>query len=837
MWPCHDKREDGMKISSLSVRVIIGLCFLGLSMPLFGETIPDFTKGEEQKLKNRKDSMRPRVMGPTGLWGITYAEKMMKGATRDARQFLISRVDTGSPADGKIMKGDVVLGVNGKNFESDARKVLANAILKAEETDGKLSLHIWRDGNVQDVGLTLLVLGTYDPNNPYNCAHTEGVIDQLAQYAKQAPLPPAKRSNDDPKMMFPSLYALGMLATGRDDLMPKIQAYAHSLRLDKSGKPITTFDVSSNGKRVWHTAYRLIFLSEYYMATGDEVIKPYLETIAVGAAQGQSGAGTYGHRFSSRQPDGSFHGPLEGYGAINQAALSMMTGLLLAQKAGIKHPDITRAIAKGKRFFDFFVDHGAISYGDHWAIYDSFDNNGTSGLAAVMYQFMGDNPGQEFFSSMMVASSPTGREDGHQGCYWTALWGELGSARAGKEALLASTGQMRYIRTLERHWSGMAYDQGNIGPDRYGSREDVTGSRLLLYSMGKARLYLNGKDMAVAHPLTGTELKTALAGGRMICNEDLRKEIPLHPLMRLLGSKLPPIRMTAAKAMQEQDINQVDILIKMLNVDNRYFRYGACNALSMAGFSSTEVVEAIVKRLQADEDILFRYYAVDALTRSTWGKDEYGLTKVSHMAAPTLLALAGKPVPGDPRGHLSWKIAEASFYSNGIYDRYVKEHPVDEQLLASAVAQFLQNENGRARSMVPFAELPDAVLDQVWPEIIAAVRENAPSGIMFSKGVREQGVIILGKHKIKEGLDALKELSETFGAIPYEEERARYVPWFGKPMFEALPNFGKHAEPVLATVEKWPVLEGRGKDFAKQIPELKKKLEAAGYPTLKSIAR
>jgi hypothetical protein len=54
-------------------------------------------------------------------------------------------------------------------------------------------------------------------------------------------------------------------------------------------------------------------------------------------------------------------------------------------------------------------------------------------------------------------------------------------------------------------------------------------------------------------------------------------------------------------------------------------------------------------------------------------------------------------------------------------------------------------------------------------------------------------------------------------------------------MFEALPNFGKHAEPVLTIVEKWPVLEGRGKDFAKQIPALKKKLEAAGYPTLKSI--
>jgi hypothetical protein len=255
----------------------------------------------------------------------------------------------------------------------------------------------------------------------------------------------------------------------------------------------------------------------------------------------------------------------------------------------------------------------------------------------------------------------------------------------------------------------------------------------------------------------------------------------------------------------------------------------------MVGHSSTDAVDAIVKRMQADDDILFRYYAVDALNRSTWGKDEYGLKSVADRAAPALLALASKPVPGDPRGHLAWQIAEASFYSNGIYDRYAKENPVDEEILAAAVRQFLHNENGRARSMVPFAELPDSVLDRVWPDIIAAVRLNAPSGIMFSKGVRENGVKALGKHRIKEGLGVLKELSTDFGNIPYEEERARYVPWFGEPMLEALPNYGMHAEPIIAVVEKWPVLEGRGKDFAKQLPTAKTKMAEVGLPALKSI--
>ena len=817
--------------------LVIAITLLGMSPLLLGANpVPDFTKGETQKIMNRKDVMRSRVLGPTGLWGITYAEKMKEGATRKARQILVTKVDKGSPADGKILDGDVILGADSKKFQSDARKAFSAAIHKAEESDGQLSLLVWRSGQEQDIEFKIRVLGKYDPKSPYDCAHTEGVIEQLAQYAKQAPLPPSPRKKEDRKMIFPSLYALGMLATGREDLMPKVKAFAHSIIKDKSGKALTSFEVSSNGKRVWRTAYKLIFLSEYYLVTKDKLVRPYLETIAVGAAQGQSGAGTYGHRFSGRKPNGGFHGPLAGYGAINQAALSMMTGLLLAQKVGVEHPALTDAIRRGKRFFDFFVDHGAVTYGDHWAVYNGFDNNGSSGIAAVMYQFMGDDRGQDFFSTMMVASSSTGREEGHQGCYWTGLWGELGSARAGREALLASTEQMRYIRTLERHWSGMAYDNGNIGPDRYGSREDVTGSRLLLYSMGKSRLHVNGKEMNVVSPLSREGIKSALIGGQLLCDQEYRKKLPLKTMLDLLGNKLTPTRMSAAKSLQERDFKDVKTLIEMLNAENRYQRYGACHALSMVGHSSTDAVDAMVKRFKEDDDILFRYFSVEALTHSTYGKKTHGLNTVSQRAAPALLSIASKPIPGDPRGHLAWKISEASFYSSGIYDRYVKENSVDETLLVDAVTRFLQNENGRARSMVPFKELPSSVLNRVWPHVIEAVDHNAPSGIMFSKGVRIDGVKVLGQHRIKEGLDLFRKLSSQFLAIPYDVEIARYVPWFGEPLLEALPNYGTHAETVISIVEKWPVLKGRGKDFAKKIPEVRMKMKKVGTPPLNSIA-
>lgn len=60
----------------------------------------------------------------------------------------MTKVEAASPTEGKIQVGDVVLGTNGRNFDRDARKLLAAAIQTAEESNGKLSLKIWREGRI-----------------------------------------------------------------------------------------------------------------------------------------------------------------------------------------------------------------------------------------------------------------------------------------------------------------------------------------------------------------------------------------------------------------------------------------------------------------------------------------------------------------------------------------------------------------------------------------------------------------------------------------------------------------------------------------------------------------
>ncbi len=800
--------------------------FLGTLMTPTGlnAKVPDFTKGEKLDPNHKKKKIQDRTMGPTGLWGQVYSQEMKKGASRDARQWLVTKVEAGSPADGKIQIGDVVVGTSGNNFDSDARKLLAAAIQQAEQTNGNLSLKIWREGKTFDQSIKLKVMGAFDESAPFNCAYTDGVINQMVDRALDIKLPPEERTKDENYPFMPSMSALGMLATGDERLLPKVRAYAHHLCIDeKTGEPIT-FEVSSQGKRVWRTSYQLIFLAEYYMATGDEFVLPAIRTLGIGAAKGQSGVGSYGHRFSSRKPDGSYHGPLEGYGAINNAGLSMLTGITLASKCGVEDPEITAAIARGKRFFDFFVEHGGIPYGDHWAGIDYFENNGTSGLSAIAYESMGDARGQRFFSAMAVAASPTGREEGHQGCYWSYLWSNLGAARSGKEGRDASFLETLYLHILERGWDGQVIDQSDIGPTKYsGGRGEVTGERLLMMSLGRKLLHFTGKDMQVERPLEGQALDDALLAGRLIYNPELRKTLPEETIFRLLRHELPAARLTAAKMIQERGLDRVDRLIEMINDSDRYARYGACNGLALAGRNSEKAVDAILERIVRDDDILFRFFAVDALS-SGKGK-EFGLHGAAGKAVPVLLKLASEQVPNDPRGHLCWQIAEALIYhKSDLFKSYQVKSAEDEKLLVKSVEQFLLNENGRARSSVPLKDLTADQLNSLWEGIYQATRNNAPSGIMFSKGVRTNGMIVMAQHRIKEGLDLMLELSKT--RIELTEEN-KWTPWFADTMFAVLPLYGRDALPVIEIIEQWPVLEGRGKNLAEQLPELKKELQNA----------
>jgi glutamine synthetase len=104
--------------------------------------IPDFTRGD----KIPEGAKHDWNLGATGLRGWIFCDQLV---TSDARQIAVTQVEKGSPAEGVLAIGDVILGVGGKPFSHDPRTELGKALTLAESEagQGQLTLTRWRAGS------------------------------------------------------------------------------------------------------------------------------------------------------------------------------------------------------------------------------------------------------------------------------------------------------------------------------------------------------------------------------------------------------------------------------------------------------------------------------------------------------------------------------------------------------------------------------------------------------------------------------------------------------------------------------------------------------------------
>ena len=117
--------------------------------------------------------------------------------------------------------------------------------------------------------------------------------------------------------------------------------------------------------------------------------------------------GTFGHGFSEPAADGGLHGPIPPYGPVNAAGLIGNLAILMGRKCGVADPEVAAAIDRGSRFFGYYVDKGAIPYGEHMP-WPHHDNNGKNAMAAAFFALQGDRPQESrFFAKMVTASSST----------------------------------------------------------------------------------------------------------------------------------------------------------------------------------------------------------------------------------------------------------------------------------------------------------------------------------------------------------------------------------------------------------------------------------------------
>lgn len=771
--------------------------------------IPDITKGDVVPAEAKHDWN----LGPTGLRGWMFCDQLV---TTDARQIAITTVDEGSPADGLISPGDVILGAGGQPFSVDPRTEFGQAI-SAAETDhggGRLVLTRWRAGTTEDVTLMLPVLGSFSSTAPYNCPKSQRI---LARGLKSLAARVAEPDYADATDPIPRcLNALALLAGGEAGALPLVQREAH-----------WAADFSTKDFRTWYYGYVMIFLAEYTTATGDDSVQPGLRRLALEAANGQSAVGSWGHTFSL--PDGR----LQGYGMMNSPGLPLTIGLVLARNAGVDDAEVAHAVELSAKLLRFYTGKGAVPYGDHAAWIETHEDNGKCGMAAVLFNLLGEANSANYFTRMAVASHGNERDCGHTGNYFNLLWSLPAIGQAGPQATGAWMQEFGgWYHDLARRWDGSFTHQGPPEPDHDSYHGwDTTGAYLLGYALPLRKLSMTGRKSGVVQPLESEAVQSLIADGRGWDNKDRKsfyEKLTNAELVMRLTSWSPIVRERAAMAISWRKEPPVPEVVALLDSENLDARVGACRALEeLRGDAALAVPQ--LRRLLQHEDLWLRVRAASALA---------AIGKPAMPVLPEMLELIARdPSPDDPRGMEQRFVSSAIF--GGMLKRMTSLDGIDQDKLRMAIAQGLQNQDGHARSEISeiYGRLSYEQLRPLLPVVLEAIEKPAPSGEMFADGVRLNGLKVLATHHIEEGMQATASYLRTQNPWASEHRTPEIL--------EVLDHYGAEAQGIIPHLEETATLFDKGEqDFPRHLSTQKaatvreaiKKIESAkDHPELRPL--
>ena len=778
-----------MKATLASLAILVLLATVG---PVFGAEKPmpnpDFTKGGKIPAGAKHDWN----LGATGLRGWIYCDKM---DTTDARQIAITNVARGSPADGVLAVGDSIVGVGGKPFSYDPRTEMGKALTLAESEagQGKLSLTRWRAGSAVEVVVKLPVLGSYSATAPYDCPKSKRILEQGCKDLATRMADPSYAERQDP--IPRSLNAIALLASGDPSYLPLIKKETE-----------WAANYKTEGMATWYYGYVMMFLAEYKIATGDDSVMPGLTRLALEAAHGQSVVGSWGHRFA--RPDGRLYG----YGMMNSPGLPLTISLVMAREAGVKDPALDLAIERSAKLLRFYIGKGAIPYGDHHPWIENHEDNGKCGMAAVLFNLLGESKGAEFFSRMSVASHGAERDTGHTGNFFNILWAMPGVAQSGSNATGAWMSEFgSWYFDLARGADGNFLHQGPPEPeeDSYAGW-DCTGGYLLAYAMPLKKLYLTGKKSCAVPQLDAAAAQSLIVDGRGWNNKDRNSfydALSDDQLLERLRSWSPVVRERAAMALGRRKNAPVTPLVEMLDSPSLEARYGACQGLIFLRGRGVPAVDALQKTL-AHKDLWLRIKAAEALA---------AIGAPATKAVPQLLELLAR-VDGknDPRGMQQRYLSFALFDGNGMLGRSLEG--VDRPALYKAVRAGLKNEDGRARGSIGsvYRHLSLEEIKPLLPAIHEAIVQPAPSGEMFADGIRVEGLRLLAQNHIEEGMNAL---------VIYTRDQNPWASEIRTPeLMKILLTYGTHAKGVIPELTKIVnYFEKDEKDFPPHLMRMKGK--------------
>ena len=699
-------------------------------------------------------------LGATGLRGwihtqpLTHFDGLQGRTTAASRQILVTHVGSKSPADGVVKVDDVILGVGGQLFGDDARKSIAVAIQEAEKTanGGILKLTVSRAGKSEEVQLKLKVMGTYSDTAPWNCPKSKRIFDEACQVLEKEPLE---------ENWHGAINGLALLATGKPEYLPKVQAFAR-----KIGPTTLKLELKA-GMVVWDWSYRNLFLCEYFLLTGDKEVLHAINEYTVTLAKGQSMYGTFGHGVSDRTAKGELHGSIPPYGPVNMAGLPANLSIVMGQRCGVKHPEVDRAIATASRFFGYFVDKGAIPYGEHepWPYHE---NNGKNSITAVMFSLQPDRIKESQFFAKMATAGHRSRECGHTGQGFSYLWSALGANAGGPAATAAFFKEASWHLDLVRRSDGsFTYDGSEqFGPGKtddntyygksgyYGLSPNAT--YVLTYALPLKQLCITGKGVNPSNLLSKQEAAAAIASGKFDLD---RKEKTAQELVVAFGDWSPIVRGWAAEELSRRPEAKAMVpqLIKLAEGKDLHARQGACEAL---GYIKSVDALPVLVRLLSHEDRWLRFKAAEAI-KKMGGEAKPSIAEVLQAVVKTAEPL--EPIAWADPIQLTHGQLAAALFAGPLTDAVKKADP---KLLHPAIRVIALNPDGMARGKLGGYFANNLTLEDVQalaPDLLAAVTTTCPAETMFTNDIRMGAFKALTKHHYKEGIEAGVIFAKTQG--------------------------------------------------------------------------
>ncbi|MHC4503742.1 MAG: DUF6288 domain-containing protein [Planctomycetota bacterium] len=700
-------------------------------------------------------------LGPTGLIG-TISKTTIK----------VTKVAKGSPASGKLKPGDQIVGAGDSSFKKDVRREVADAIDEAETEKAAGRLTLTLEGG-KKVELKLKVLGSYSDTAPYDCPKTDAIVTRAADHMVKT------RKYADGALC---VGWLGLMATGEEKYVDVVknalpnQAWA---KPDMNALMAVIRGEKDMGYVGWYWGYRCITLSEYHLLTGDESVLPGIKAYAIAMARGQDAGGLWGHRMATEKRNGR----LPGYAQINQPSMTCFMGMLLARKCGITHPALTRAIEKTHAFYASFIDKGALNYGVHGPNTRIYNNNGTSGSAALVMAIKGNREGASFFSRL-AATSYDGLETGHAGHFFNVMWTPLGANVTGPEVTKRFFRKSRWLHTLYRAWDGgFTFDGGGY------KAGNSSGSHLLAYCIPRRKLCITGKNAEESIWLEGREATDAIELSRIDYKSKSADE-----LIGLFGHPIPQVTRRAVWTLREKKGEFIPGLVKMMKEGTKIEKQ---SAIGYFGYRCPK--ETALPRLD-DLGAILRDTGEDPEVRAAAAGALCWLGEPAYRYYNDMVKFVVDDEPGDIFRDVDWSVGRS--IEALCKDPFKARLVTDKDLFYRAALKLADNKRQHVRAhglrMLAGIALEDFPI--VADKVMHVIRDRDPTYHSYHSpgGPVGAGITVLANLNIEDGirhvLDVLDTDSGKWGF------KVRMV-------MSVLPKYGANAKSALEKLKADPRLK------------------------------